>query len=72
MISYDPLWRTMRDRGISTYTLINEYKINARTINHLKHNRSVTAYTLEKLCKILNCPVEDVIVFLPDPEDPEK
>ena len=66
LISYDPLWRTMEERGVSTYTLINDYNINPRTINNLKHNKSVTAYTLEKLCKILDCKVEDVITILPD------
>lgn len=59
----------MEQRGISTYALINEYSINPRTINHLKHNKSVTAYTLEKLCKILNCNVEDIIVILPDTDE---
>ena len=68
MISYAPLWKTMESRGISTYTLINEYNVNPRTINNLKHNKSVTVYTLEKLCKILNCPVESVIEILPDRE----
>ena len=66
LISYDPLWQTMEERGVSTYTLINDYNINPRTINNLKHNKSVTAYTLEKLCKILDCKVEDVITILPD------
>ena len=69
MISYDPLWRTMKERGVSTYALINDYNINPRTINNLKHNKSVTAYTLEKLCKILDCKVEDVITILPDTEE---
>ena len=59
----------MKERGISTYALINDYGINPRTINHLKHNKSVTAYTLEKLCMILNCNVEDVIAILPDTEE---
>lgn len=69
MISYEPLWRTMEERGISTYALINDHNINPRTINHLKHNKSVTAYTLETLCKILDCKVEDVISILPDTDE---
>ena len=66
LISYEPLWKTMQDKGVSTYALIHKYDINPRTINHLKHNKSVTVYTLEKLCKILSCRIEDVIEFLPD------
>lgn len=63
MISYKPLWETMKLQGISTYTLINQYGINPRTVHNLKHNKSVTLYTLEKLCKILNCQAESIVVF---------
>lgn len=66
MISYKPLWETMKQRGISTYTLIHEYNINPRTVNHLKHNKSITLYTLEKLCTILNCQSESIVIFTPD------
>ena len=55
MISYKPLWETMKAQGITTYTLINHHGINPRTVHNLKHNKSVTLYTLEKLCKILHC-----------------
>lgn len=68
MISYEPLWRTMAERGVTTYTLIAKHGINPRTINNLKHDRSVTLYTLEKLCRILDCQAESVVVFLPDKE----
>lgn len=63
MLSYRPLWETMKDREITTYTLINKYNINPRTINNLRHNRSITMYTLEKLCKILTCTPNDIIEF---------
>lgn len=66
MLSYRPLWQTMKKRKISTYVLINTYKINPRTVNNLKHNKSITMYTLENLCAILNCSPNDVIEFLPD------
>lgn len=63
MISYDPLWKTMEKQGITTYALINRYGINSRTIYNLKHNKSITMYTLEKLCFILNCSPDHVIEF---------
>ena len=66
MISYEPLWKTMQRRGETTYTLINIHGINPRTINNLKHNKSVTMFTLERLCQILDCQAEDVVQFLPD------
>ena len=64
MLSYEPLWNTMKNRNITTYTLINTYSINPRTINNLKHNKSITMYTLERLCQILHCKPNDVIEFI--------
>ncbi len=72
MISYEPLWQTMREKGVTTYTLIEKYHMNPRTINHLKHDRSITMYTLEKLCRILDCQAESVIRFLPDDQKTEE
>ena len=63
MINYEPLWQTMENRGITTYTLISKHAINPRTINNLKHNKGITVYTLERLCEILNCTPNDIITF---------
>lgn len=64
MISYLPLWKTMEEKGITTYTLINQYGINPRTIHNLKHNKSITLYTVEKLCQILDCQSESIVIFV--------
>lgn len=64
MLSYKPLWKTMEKQGITTYTLINKHGINPRTINNLKHDKSITMHTLERLCKILDCKPNDIIEFL--------
>lgn len=64
MVSYAPLWETMRRKDITTYTLITQHNINPRTINNLKHNKGITVYTLERLCEILNCSPNDVIEFV--------
>ena len=53
----------MEKRGETTYTLINKYGINPRTINNLKHNKSITMYTLERLCQILDCQAEGIVLF---------
>ena len=66
MISYKPLWETMKTQGITTYVLINQYGINPRTIHNLKHNKSISMYTLEKLCTILSCQAESVVRFEED------
>ena len=66
MVSYEPLWKTMEQKGITTYVLINRYGINPRTIHNLKHNKSITMFTLEMLCSILECQADEIVQFLPD------
>ena len=68
MISYEPLWRTMEQHNITTYSLINKHNFSSRTISNLKHNRGITTDTLEKLCNILQCTPNDIIVFIADEE----
>lgn len=64
MISYAPLWKTMKEKKITTYALIHTYNFDAHTLNDMKHNKSVTVNTLETLCKILECTPNDVLEFL--------
>ena len=63
MISYEPLWLTMKEKGITTYRLINMYGISSHTIDSLRHNRSITMKTLEEFCRILGCTANDVVRF---------
>ena len=62
-ISYDPLWKTIEKQNITTYTLITKYGIGSKTIYNLKHNTSVTMYTLGRLCEILDCTPNDIVRF---------
>ena len=66
MITYDPLGETMRQKGITTYTLIKNYSFSRGTLDSLKHNRNISTATLNDLCKILSCNVEDVLRYVPD------
>ena len=63
VVSYAPLWRTMEEKGVTTYNLIAQHGINPRTVNNLKHNRGITVYTLERLCEIPHCTPNDIIEF---------
>lgn len=63
MISYEPLWETMRKRQITTYTLIVKYGIPSSTVHGLKHNKNITMYTLERLCNILGCTADGIVTF---------
>ncbi|MBQ9510575.1 MAG: helix-turn-helix transcriptional regulator [Clostridia bacterium] len=66
MISYEPLYKTMREKGISTYKLINSFGISSSLLDRLRHNKPISTVTLDDLCKILNCRVEDVLIYIKD------
>ena len=63
MVSYEPLWQTMKKKGITTYALIEHHKIQSKTIYNLKHNKNITTATLETLCNILECTQNDILTF---------
>lgn len=71
MISYQPLWATMKNRGISQYKLIKDYHFSTGQLDRLRKNESVSTNTLDMLCSILSCTLEDVAVYLPDEPDSE-
>lgn len=66
MISYDRLWLTMKEKGVTQYTLIKKHNISPGQITRLKRNESVSTHTIETFCKILKCNVEDVMQFIDD------
>ena len=68
MISFEPLWKTMKKKGISQYKLIKEYKISTGQLDRLRKNGNVSTYTLDQLCRILDCELEDVAAYHPDTE----
>lgn len=71
MVSYERLWKTMEKKGISQYRLINHYKISAGQIGRMKKNMHVSTHTLEVFCNILQCPVEDIVEVILDPQEPD-
>lgn len=66
MISFEPLWNTMKEKGISQYKLIKEYKISTGQLDRLRKNGNVNTYTLNQLCKILECKLEDIATYTED------
>lgn len=66
MISYEPLYKTLKEKRVSTYKLITEYGISRSLLDRLKHNRPISTATLNDLCNILHCKVEDILVFTED------
>ncbi len=68
MISYEPFYKTLKEKGVSTYKLINQYGVSRSLLDRLKHDKPISTVTLDDLCKILSCKVEDVLVFKSDDE----
>jgi len=66
VIKYDRLWKTMKDRNITQYALYTRYNVNRSQINRLRQNKNVEVNTIDKLCNILNCRVEDIMEHFPD------
>lgn len=64
MITFEPLWMTMKDRGISQYKLIKEYHISTGQLDRLRKNGNVSTYTLDQLCRILDCRLEDIAEYV--------
>ena len=69
MISYDPLWQTMKERRATTYTLQVKGQISSSTIRRLKAGDSVSTNTLDTLCKILQCDLADIVRYIPEEEN---
>lgn len=63
MISYEPLWKTMEERGISQYRLLKS-GLDNKTLDSLKKGKNITVLTMEKLCRILNCSPNDIVEFI--------
>ena len=66
MISYEPFYQTLKQQNISTYKLINQYGISRSLLDRLKHNKPISTVTLNDLCSILHCQVQDIIKFTED------
>ena len=62
MIDYSPLWRTMDDKQITQYYLLQN-GIDNKTLDSLKKNKKITLLTLEKLCNLIDCTPNDIVLF---------
>jgi len=66
MITYDPFWKTIQNKNISTYVLINTYHVSSSTISRLRNNKGINTNTINDLCNILKCDVGDIMNHIPD------
>lgn len=66
MISYEKLWATMKEKGISQYKLNKHYHFSKSLLHRLRNGLYVNLYTLDRLCYILDCDIEDIITHRKD------
>lgn len=69
MISYEPLMRTMRERGITSYQL-EKRGFSRATYYSIRHGNSISTNTINQLCKLLKCGVGDIIEFIDETQEP--
>ena len=69
MIDYSPFWKTLENSSENWYTLTNKHNLSHSTLHRLKHNKDISTKTLNDLCRILNCRIEDIIRYVPSGED---
>lgn len=63
MITYEPFYKTIKEKKISTYRLINEFGVSRILLDRLKHNKPISTQTIDDLCTYLNCRVEDILLY---------
>lgn len=66
MMVFDKLWKTMKEKGVSTYVLREKCGIDSKTVRRLKANDNIETKTLDKLCAALDCKIEDIAEFIKD------
>ena len=69
MISYAAFWETLKRSSESTYTLIKDYHISSSTIDKLRKKKPLNTTTINDLCRILQCRVQDIMEYLPSDDD---
>jgi len=69
MIEYSPFWKTLQSSSETTYTLINKHHISSAIIDKLRKNKPMNTTTINDLCRILNCRIEDIAQYVPSNND---
>ena len=69
MIDYKPFWETLNRSSETTYTLIIQHKISSSVLDKLRHNKPMNTTTINDLCRILHCNVQDIMRYVPSETD---
>jgi len=63
MVDYTPFWRTMKEKNMSTYAIIQKHNISSNIINRIRKNEYLGLRKIEDLCTILDCEISDIVQF---------
>ena len=66
MIIYDQLWETLKKKGISQYNLVTDYNISKSLLQRLRNNEGISTHSINMLCNILDCQIQDIAEFIKD------
>ena len=66
MISYDIFWRTLKQKNVSQYALIEKFGISTSVLTRMRRNDYLGLRKIEDLCKILDCDICDIVRYIPD------
>lgn len=69
MIDYSPFWETLKKSRENWYTLTNKHNMSHSTLSRLKNNRDISMKTVNDLCRILNCEIQDIARYVPCDKD---
>ena len=69
VINYSPFWETLKNSNENWYTLTNKHHMSHSTLHRLKHGKDISMKTVNDLCQILNCRIEDIAQYVPSDDD---
>lgn len=69
VIDYSPFWNTLKNSNETTYTLINTHHVSSAIIDKLRKNKPMNTTTLNDLCRIFNCQIQDIAQYVPSDMD---
>ena len=69
MIDYSPFWETLKNSNETTYSLIHTHRISSAIIDKLRKNKPMNTTTLNDLCRIFDCKIQDIAQYIPSDMD---
>ena len=69
MIDYSVFWKTLEESDENWYTLTHKHKMSHSTLSRLKNNKDISMKTVNDLCRILHCEIQDIAIYVPSDDD---